>query len=209
MAIVYGTRRERSTDLGPLVPRRCGHCHAVEFWRLHYARTFFTLFWISVLPLQSPHWILCPACGTDFRLRGDGPRIAKQCLETTAKYVADQIDESEYWKTLTDAGLVRSTRNLNWDLVEVGGLGPIRWVLVLFAAIIGIALALQLVFPLLPSDFRGSEIDFKRLHPDWPLLAYWLPGIAVVVAGGALLGYVAFWLAGLPERALRGRLNAA
>jgi hypothetical protein len=78
-----------------------------------------------------------------------------------------------------------------------------------FAAIIGIALAIQLVFPLLPPDFRGSEIDLKRLHPDWPLLVYWLQGIAVVGAGGVLFGYAAFWLAGLPERALRRRLNAA
>ena len=170
---------------------------------------FFTLFWINVVPLRSPHWLLCPACGTDVRLRGDGPRIAVQCLEAAKKYVAGQIDESVYWKTLADVGLVRSTRKLNWDLVDVGGLGWFRWALALIAALIGLLLAAQVVLPLLPPDFRGSENQFKRLHPDWPLLAYWLPAIGVPIVGGVLLGYGAFWLAGLPERALRRRLSAA
>src|SRR5205814_74608 len=107
MAIIWGYRRGAARDLGPALAIRCSTCAELEFWHLHRSVTWFTIFFI----------------------------------------------------------------------------------------------------PLLPPEFLGSESQFRRLHPDWPLALYWVTAYGALVgfALGAVLG---FWLAGVPRRRARARLSA-
>src|SRR5437762_10250151 len=72
MAIIWGYRRGAARDLGPALAIRCSTCAELEFWHLHRSVTWFTIFFIPLIPLLRQHFLLCPKCGNGMELEREG-----------------------------------------------------------------------------------------------------------------------------------------
>lgn len=60
--IVYGWGKQTRRTLGVVASRKCTHCGSLSDFHLVNIRTWFTLFWIPVIPYNSKHLVLCGQC---------------------------------------------------------------------------------------------------------------------------------------------------
>jgi hypothetical protein len=62
MWIIFGWGRERVKNYGPTLKRLCNHCNNEDFGVLKSITTWFTLFFIPVLPYAKETRLVCPVC---------------------------------------------------------------------------------------------------------------------------------------------------
>lgn len=63
MFFVFGFGKQTVKDYGATPEQYCGHCHNQSPRRLAKATTWFTLFFIPVIPYRTRYMLLCPICG--------------------------------------------------------------------------------------------------------------------------------------------------
>ena len=207
MAIIWGYRRGAARDLGPALAIRCSTCAELEFWHLHRSVTWFTIFFIPLIPLLRQHSLLCPKCGNGMELEREGGNAARRLVPQTLAFTRGELGKDTYLESVKQSRFLTADGSLNMNFIPVKGLS--RTMRLLVSALIGVVGVFVFVAlaQLLPPEFLGSESQFRRLHPDWPLALYWVTAYGALVgfALGAVLG---FWLAGVPRRRARARLSA-
>ncbi len=60
--IIFGFGRRRVKDCGEGATYTCPNCHNTSRFRLLIRRTWFTLFFIPVIPYETAYLELCPVC---------------------------------------------------------------------------------------------------------------------------------------------------
>ena len=60
--IIWGWGRQTRRTLGVVGISKCSHCGATAEFHLVQRRTWFTLFFIPVIPYSSEHHVLCSSC---------------------------------------------------------------------------------------------------------------------------------------------------
>lgn len=107
MFIVFGWGRRTHTDHGPTLPINCPNCHNQTYWRYKHYRTWFTLFFIPVIPYESDHYLLCDICQQGIVLGEQERERAKVLATYTNLYVKHQMSEAEYQARLNEARLLQ------------------------------------------------------------------------------------------------------
>jgi len=62
MFILFGFGKQTTKNHGKVEQKYCYHCHNESAWDLMSIRTWFTLFFIPVIPYKSEHIVKCPIC---------------------------------------------------------------------------------------------------------------------------------------------------
>lgn len=62
MPIIFGWGRETVKKIGVVVELLCNHCHNREFWILARKTSWFTLFFIPIIPYSTKYFMFCPVC---------------------------------------------------------------------------------------------------------------------------------------------------
>lgn len=62
MFILFGWGHQTLKNHGQIYKVRCGCCNRIEQFYLYTKRTWFTLFFIPIIPYETLHMIICPAC---------------------------------------------------------------------------------------------------------------------------------------------------
>lgn len=96
MFVIFGWGRVTVRDHGATVPATCSNCHNQGMQHYVHARTWFTLFFIPVIPYKSQHLLICPVCERGMKLTGEQGARAATMAETTATWTDGRITESEY-----------------------------------------------------------------------------------------------------------------
>lgn len=60
--IVYGWGKQTRRTHGVVGTTKCSHCGTTADFHLVQIRTWFTLFWIPLIPYKSEHRVLCSGC---------------------------------------------------------------------------------------------------------------------------------------------------
>lgn len=60
LIVGWGHRREKV--IGPVEKLRCPRCGRDEFWELVQVRSYFSLFFVPLLPYRTETVIRCPIC---------------------------------------------------------------------------------------------------------------------------------------------------
>lgn len=107
MLFVFGWGRRTQKDHGPTLPITCPNCKNQTYWRYKHFRTWFTLFFIPVIPYQSDHYLLCDICKQGVQLNGEEQERAKILAGQTELYLRQQMSPEEYQARLSEARLLR------------------------------------------------------------------------------------------------------
>jgi uncharacterized protein (DUF2225 family) len=62
MFILFGWGKQTVKKHGPVFRSHCDRCNNEELWQLYTRRTWFTLFFIPVIPYSTEHLVVCPVC---------------------------------------------------------------------------------------------------------------------------------------------------
>ena len=66
--IIWGWGKVTRRKVAAAFQRTCGHCNRTEIWNLCIVRTWFTLFFIPLIPYKKRYCVECPNCGSYIEL---------------------------------------------------------------------------------------------------------------------------------------------
>jgi hypothetical protein len=107
MLFIFGWGRRTVNDKGPTLPLTCPNCGNERYWNLVNAKTWFTLFFIPVIPYNNDNYLLCPVCERGMELNSEQAERAKQLNGSTQAYLNKQITEEQYKQILENTRLLQ------------------------------------------------------------------------------------------------------
>jgi len=108
MFFIFGWGRRTFKDQGPTLPVRCPHCSNQTWYHLASTRTWFTLFFIPVIPYQSRDLLLCPVCSRGLELDGDRRDAARRINLLADAFHKEEITEDRFLAELQGARLLEA-----------------------------------------------------------------------------------------------------
>ncbi|URZ17742.1 zinc-ribbon domain-containing protein [Clostridium felsineum] len=82
--IIWGWGRVTKRKIGEVFQRTCSYCNSTEVWNLCIIRTWFTLFFIPVIPYKKMYCITCPNCGSYIQLTSEQFEEIKKSLQASS-----------------------------------------------------------------------------------------------------------------------------
>jgi hypothetical protein len=95
--ILWGWGRRTVKHLGRIT-RKCPYCHNTGWFEVVTVRTWFTLFFIPVIPYRVRHVMMCTNCGGSVELDAERMATAKQVIATGG--VSSATDATSYEEQL-------------------------------------------------------------------------------------------------------------
>lgn len=105
MFIFFGWRKKTIKDYGDTLPLTCENCHNDVFFKLIRTKTWFTLFFIPVIPYDSKSLLMCDICKSGYEMKGEKVQRAKVLNEHTTSYKNKTISNEEYQGYINKANL--------------------------------------------------------------------------------------------------------
>jgi len=113
MWIIFGWGRQRVKNYGPTIKRLCNNCKNEDFWVLKSITTWFSLFFIPVIPYSKETRLVCPVCNHGWEI--DKPEFNRMLslARLTQSFSQRRITEAQYLEKLTllDPGTKPSPAN--------------------------------------------------------------------------------------------------
>lgn len=107
---IFGWGHQTIKQIGAVFKNLCSHCHNEEYWILTRITTWFTFFFIPVIPYSVRYFLSCPICKYGLTLDDKQIGELKPIAETNQLLVDGQITQDEYqfrMKRLNDPSLQR------------------------------------------------------------------------------------------------------
>ena len=106
MFFIFGWGKTNRKDYGPTYPITCPKCHNDNYWHLLNTKTWFSLFFIPVIPYEYHNYLLCPICSNGIELNRVQTERAKILNNQTSLYLENQISEEEYTQDIEESRLL-------------------------------------------------------------------------------------------------------
>jgi len=94
--IIFGWNHQTIWFIGLAFRIRCDHCNNEEFWGLSRRTTWFTLFFIPVIPYKTEWLLTCPICKYGTELDSAQVKKIKPIAEANQQLVKGEITEHEH-----------------------------------------------------------------------------------------------------------------
>jgi uncharacterized protein YbaR (Trm112 family) len=108
MFFFFGWGHRTTTEHGPTIPGTCPNCKNQTWLHLLSYRTWFTLFFIPVIPYESKTLLICPVCSAGVELHLDQVERAKRLNGMARAFLANEIPESVYLSEMREVKLFGS-----------------------------------------------------------------------------------------------------
>ena len=97
MFFLFGWGHQTSKDEGPTLSTHCQNCGNEVWLHLHTAKTWFTIFFIPVIPYELKSGLFCPVCSRGFELQGTEMLVrARQLRALSAALQSGELSEEQY-----------------------------------------------------------------------------------------------------------------
>ena len=119
MFVVFGWGKQTVKDHGPVFRSRCDRCNNEELWKLYTRRTWFTLFFIPVIPYSTEHLVVCPVCSYGAVITKEKYEELKVVAECNLDLINKKIGEDEHKNRIGQLMQGKSNRynaNENYEL---------------------------------------------------------------------------------------------
>lgn len=106
MPILFGWGHQTVKDLGQSEKNECSNCQHTTFWNLYVVKTWFTLFFLPVIPYCVKRYIACPVCDNSIEISEDDFEAYNNIALINQAYNEDRLSSDEYEQLLNDYGKV-------------------------------------------------------------------------------------------------------
>ncbi|ERI91738.1 hypothetical protein HMPREF1982_02781 [Clostridiales bacterium oral taxon 876 str. F0540] len=115
--IIWGWGKVTKKIIGPVFQRSCSYCNSTETWNLCIVRTWFTLFFIPIIPYRKKYCIACPNCWSYIELTEEqfeemklaissktdnGGSISQTYADDNSKYAGKTETQINYLKQMEE-----------------------------------------------------------------------------------------------------------
>ncbi|MDP4145864.1 MAG: zinc-ribbon domain-containing protein [Bacillota bacterium] len=103
--IIWGWGRITRKIIGPAFQRICSHCNTTQIWRLCIMRTWFTLFFIPIIPYKKRYCVICPNCKSYIELteqQFEKMKLAIASASNNNSISGNTVDESLKYQGKTE-----------------------------------------------------------------------------------------------------------
>jgi hypothetical protein len=113
MFIIWGFGKKTKKYIGGVMHRSCNYCNQTSIWQLCIVRTWFSLFYIPIIPYSRLYCVICPNCGSYIELTAEQFEKIKLDIKNAksksdaAKHVEDRIKYEG--KTETQINYIKET----------------------------------------------------------------------------------------------------
>jgi hypothetical protein len=94
--IIYGWGRTTTKQYGPAMAMRCDNCNNETWYHFIRRRTWFTLFFIPIIPYSSKHLLVCQVCNAGIEMTGEKIEKARQLSALTQELFDKKIEPAQY-----------------------------------------------------------------------------------------------------------------
>lgn len=101
MPIIFGWNKKTVKQIGITFKNQCSHCHNTEYWVLTKITTWFTLFFVPVIPYSIKHFLSCPICQYGFTPSDEQLTKMKPLAEVNQLLADGKITQSEHQRRIT------------------------------------------------------------------------------------------------------------
>lgn len=117
MFFVFGWGRQTRKNYGIVTKLHCSHCNNDDYWQLLKSTSWFSLFFIPMIPYSSQKFLICPVCQYGITLDDKKFNELKPLAEANQLLVEGKISEIEHNNRIklidnTDAGQEAETQEI-------------------------------------------------------------------------------------------------
>lgn len=94
--IIFGWGRQTIKNIGIVFKNLCSHCHNEEYWVLTRIMTWFTLFFIPIIPYETKYHLSCPVCKYGLTLDDKQIQELRPIAETNQLLIDGKITQEEH-----------------------------------------------------------------------------------------------------------------
>jgi hypothetical protein len=94
--IIFGWGRQNRKDRGAVVPVTCPRCNNETMYRWVSTTTWFSLFFVPLIPYSNKHYIVCPICSNGLELTKAQAQHAAHMVQHTQGALARGQQDPEY-----------------------------------------------------------------------------------------------------------------
>jgi hypothetical protein len=105
--IIFGWGHKTARNFGPVRKIRCGNCSNETNWHLQKLTTWFTLFFIPVIPYQMNYLLVCPVCRCCVDVKKEEFDKLRELINDAKNQ--NDVDATQFDSVLSDAGAIRRT----------------------------------------------------------------------------------------------------
>lgn len=111
MFIIWGFGKQTRKVIGNVFYRHCAYCNTDQIWQLCLIRTWFTLFFIPIIPYGVSYQISCPNCKSYQKLTKEQFNEIKAKIAEAAAMKAPVQEEKYAGKTETQINYLKEMDN--------------------------------------------------------------------------------------------------
>jgi hypothetical protein len=100
--IIFGFGRRSRKDRGAAVPVTCPRCNNETTYRWVSTTTWFTLFFVPVVPYSNKHYLVCPVCSNGRELTRVQAQHAAHMVQHTQHAFANGAHDPAYAQAVND-----------------------------------------------------------------------------------------------------------
>lgn len=112
MFIFFGWGKQTIKKHGPVFKNHCDRCNNEELWQLYTRKTWFTLFFIPVIPYSTEYIVACPVCSFGAVITEAKFQELKAIAEGNMDSEDKKYDENDY-KSKINQILKQKSNNYN------------------------------------------------------------------------------------------------
>ena len=94
--LIFGWGHQTTKNFGPTFKNRCGHCNNDDYFVLSRIITWFTLFFIPVIPYSIKYFLSCPICQYGINPSSEQIKEIKPVAEANQALINGEITKEEY-----------------------------------------------------------------------------------------------------------------
>ena len=96
MPIFFGWGKQTTWDVGPVMSKICDHCHNETLWPLIRRTTWFSLFFVPIIPYKTEWWLLCRTCSYGIKLDDAQVRKIQPVAEVNQQLAKGEITPEQH-----------------------------------------------------------------------------------------------------------------
>lgn len=94
--IIFGWGKQTIWNVGAVFKQLCSHCNNEEYWVLVRKTTWFTLFFVPVIPYKTEWLLICPVCKYGVELKAEQVQKFRPIAEINKELMDKKISSEQY-----------------------------------------------------------------------------------------------------------------